>query len=352
MRPGGWKCLGAVSLALACAACTDYQFSDLCNPRSGGRRLGFYSTGDCVGLDAPAFLGHEWLERLANEDPPEGEPYIDSPSFDERDRFIWTREQLDLLTEGNRHTDYPLELLVHLDNGITAYLDALLAYQELPENQAPHSILRSDNWTLEAWRETLCVIRNRTREGVALFADDQVAALTKIGSATHTLQDSYAEAHTVRFDPRWAEEEKEAPACDYATTNWCICNLASYVSRSSPFDEPNTDPDAPDFGQPNAYHEREDYESTPGRAVAGDAVFRDELDCHEPSSANHAAWCLKPNAKQAVIGTRAYLYLVRDLATHAADGDEIDRRLGELFATHLRLCRPRTWDPSSCEELD
>jgi len=343
MGTGGWKCAWAATLALTVAACSNYDLPDLCNPESGGSRVGFYSTGDCVGLDSPAFLGHEWLMALGNQDP----LLLDPPHSA---TGIFNKDQLGILVDGNRHTDYPLELLVHLDNGVSAYLEALLAYQEEPDNQAPHSLLRADNYTLDAWRETLCVIRNKTRDGVARYFDEPEAGLTIIGSASHTFQDSYATAHTVRYDPGYDPEV--GPACSYHTTDWCLCKLKAYVTRDADnhFDEPNSDPDAPDYGQSIEFHEREDYQASPGRAVAGDAVFRDDRNCHEPGSSDKAWDCLADNAKQAVIGTHAYLALVKDLLEHHPDGAEIDQRLHDLLLEHLRLCRPQTWDPASCPE--
>jgi hypothetical protein len=259
-----------------------------------------------------------------------------------------TESQLETIIDGNRHTDYPLELLVHLDNGVAAYIDALLSYHEGPGNQAPHFLLRADNWGWDAWQEALCVIENKTVEGAALWPNEPIAALTKIGSATHTLQDSYALAHTVRCDPGKTNEELNIPDDIDCTENpWCLVKLKTFVYRTGVFAEAHEDPDAPDHGMDIEYHERHDYSVLPGHAVAGDAIFWDRLECHEPAKKD-VLDCLLPNAARAVVSTRAYLTVVWSLLDSGAGEQAIRDALDTYFAQHMQLCRPLPEDRPPC----
>ena len=332
------KCAVAAAAMVAGTTCDEMASLDLCDPTSGGLRVGFYSTGDCLGFESSVFLGHEWLTFLGNQ------------AADDREERIFTDDQLHAIIEGNRHTDYPKELLVHLDNGVIAYLDALLAYHDNPDGQADHFLLRGDNYAWEAWQEGRCVIRKKTIDAVALWHDEQIASLTRLGQATHTLQDSYALAHVVRRDPSPAPGTSPPPECEEPANDapWCICKIKTFMPRAPGFEVANPDPEAPDYGAEIGYHERQEEEGKPGHSVAADAIFQDGVGCLAPDGQDEVEACLMANAAAAVVATHDYLAVVRALVTTSADLEEIDRQLGEYFAAHFPLCNPPPWDRDPC----
>src|SRR5690349_21190628 len=109
------RALGWVVLLAAALACEDP--ADICAPVTD--RIGFFSQGDCIFTRARFFRGHEWLTYFGNAE------LGDSERFDDA--------EVQWMALGNRRVDYPKELLVHLDNGVLAYVDALMTRTEQPE---------------------------------------------------------------------------------------------------------------------------------------------------------------------------------------------------------------------------
>ncbi len=302
MKGRGWGWVVVAALAFGSNSCEQAGFLSICDPTDTGRVVGFYSTGDCLGTDASLFRGHEWLTLFAN------------------DEGIFTDDQIQTIIEGNRHTDYPQELLVHLDNGILAYLDALLAYHNNPDGQAEHFILRAANTHYEARDEALGLLVGLTQEAVANWNDKQITALTRIGRATHEIQDSYSQAHAVRAP---------TPHPDGMGTSvaWCMCKLKGFVPR-----EEGCETDDIEF------HDQFDDERRPGHLTALDSIYDDRPECHDPKDEDDVRDCLIPVADQAIKATRDYLVLVRELATTAVPEDEIEPRLQPYFDAHFPFC--------------
>lgn len=310
----GWGYAALACLALGSTTC-DVTVIELCDPGNDSGRVGFYSAGDCVGLNQSVFRGHEWITFLGNRDP------------DAQSGQFFTDDQMDVIIDGNRHTDYPQELLVHLDNGLLDYLDALFAYHNDPDGQAEHFILRSDNTHEQARQESLDNLRTLTKQAVALWSDEQQAALTRLGRATHGLQDSYSPAHSVRVeDPAAGGQPGDQP--------WCFCKLKGFVVRDDGFDTDDIE-----------FHDRLDDDRKPGHTSALDSIYRpDRLPnrprrfCLDPQTPDDVTECMKPEALAAVDSTRDYLRLARELVTTSADEDTIDQRLDDYFAEHFSFC--------------
>jgi hypothetical protein len=287
-------------------SCETFDLFSLCDPYSGAGRVGFYSAGDCLGTNQSVFRGHEWITFLGNQDG------------DER---FFTDDQIAAIVDGNRHTDYPKELLVHLDNGLLEYLDALFAYHDKPSGQAEHFILRSNNTHQEAREEGLQVLRQLTQDAVSEWNFDRRVALQLIGKATHGLQDSYSPAHTVRIPAPVAGGQPDDPP-------WCLCKLKTFVARDEGFDTDDIE-----------FHDRLDDQRTSGHTSALDSIYVPTgRECLDPNTPDTVRGCLKDEAKQAVVSTRAYLAMVRTLATTSASAAIVDERLDEYFEQHFSFC--------------
>jgi hypothetical protein len=296
--------LAIALLAMGGASCDQFGFLDLCKPGRGANRSGFYSTGDCFGTDASVFRGHEFLTEIGNADDeyPGG--------------MIFPQSQIELIVEGNRHTDYPIELLVHLDNGVLAYLDALLGYHNAPENQAPHFILRAGNSHYEAHEEALDIIRAHTIEAAALWNFDQTRALIELGQATHALQDSYSPAHTVR-----------SPDPGGGDLAYCICKLKTFVPR-----------DEGCLTSEIEFHDKLDDDRKPGHTTALDSIYLTVPECLDPGTVDEVKSCLTGEARRAVLATHDYLVAARELLTTGADQTAVLDRLDAYFAVHFSFC--------------
>jgi hypothetical protein len=288
-------------------SCDTFDLFTLCDPYSGAGRVGFYSAGDCLGTNQSVFRGHEWITFLGNRDGEEQ---------------LFTDDQIAAIVDGNRHTDYPKELLVHLDNGLLEYLDALFAYHDKPEGQAEHFILRKDNTHEEAHEEGLAVLRRLTHDAVLKWNFDQQVSLQLIGKATHGLQDSYSPAHTVRVPNPVAGGQPDDP-------DWCFCKLKTYVTREEGFDTPDIE-----------FHDRLDDQRTSGHTSALDSIYVSDMGraCLDPNTPDAVSNCLKEEAAQAVVSTRAYLTMVRELATTSASSTVVDEQLDEYFEQHFSFC--------------
>jgi hypothetical protein len=299
--------LSAVVCPFATADCN--TLANLCPPEE--IRLGFFSKGDCALTRASFFQGHEWLTFFGNQD------------LSSSDRF--TDGEVLIIADGNRRVDWPKELLVHMNNSIIAYADALTEYTDRPENQKLHFLLTPTNTSEEAARDSIDEIRRLTVEAVSLWVENRTRSLTLIGRANHILQDSFSHAHAVR-----------EPA-----NGWCIRKVKAYTPRAPSYDTPDIE-----------YHGAK--QDAVGHTTSEDSIYREGRDCHEPEDRVQVEACLSEEAQRARLGTRDYLALVRraivaalqvarsgelsDDDTQAAIEDIVDQELDPYVAEHLSMC--------------
>lgn len=282
--------------------CSDV--TDLCAPTEA--RLGFFSKGDCRITRASFFQGHEWLSYFGNRDLPE------------RERF--SEQEIKTIIEGNRRVDWPLELLVHLNNGVVAYIFAVTEYTERPEVQRFHFLLDDQNDTAQAFSDSLGELERLTREAVRLWPSNRGRALTLIGRANHLVQDSFSAAHSVR-EP------------DNAEHPWCVRTIKAYIKRKPGFDGPDI-----------LYHGAGEGEegATLGHTTPEDSLYREGRDCHEPTTADAVEGCLSENAQRARLGSRNYLSAVHDLVGQSLPSAQIDdaakSALAPFLKSDLELC--------------
>jgi len=278
----------------------------LCPPTDG--RVGFFSKGDCVLARAPFFQGHELLSYFGNRDLP--------PS----DRF--TDEEVQLIADGNRRVDWPIELLVHLNNGVAAYASAIVEHTNQPEMQRMHFLLTDKNNSAEAAADSIETILELTREATSLWVENRDRALTLIGQANHVLQDSFSPAHTVR-NP----EE-----------GWCIEKVKAYIPRAEGYLTSDIE-----------FHGSHD--DTIGHITTEDSIYKEGRSCLDPQSLGAKEACLSEFATAGRLATRDYLAAVRRIvtqsrtsgaggasssSTHIAETSE--QALAEFVTTHLSLC--------------
>jgi hypothetical protein len=258
--------LAAVGVWAIIVASQCTPLTELCAPQEVS--FGFFSKGDCALTRASFFQGHEWLTFFGNEELPDG------------DRF--TEEEVLQIAEGNRRVDWPRELLVHMNNSIVAYADALTAYTEAPENQKLHFLLTDTNGSEEAAQDSIDEMRRLTVEALELWTSNRSRALFLVGRVNHILQDSFSHAHAVR-DP---------------DDGWCIRKVKAYIRRAPGYDTPDIE-----------YHGAKD--DTVGHATSADSIYREGRDCHEPDSREEVEECLSEEAQRARFASREYLALVR-----------------------------------------
>lgn len=276
----------------------------MCAPTQA--RLGFFSKGDCLVTRASFFQGHEWLTWLGNEDLSSGE------------RF--TAEEARAIAEGNRRVDWPQELLVHLNNGVPAYLLALTAYTDRPENQKSHFLLTERNDTRGAFDEAFGELSRLTLEAAEKWPTERGRALTLLGRAQHLIQDSFSEAHAVR-EP------------DNADSPWCVRTIKAYIERADGFDTDDIQ-----------YHGAEEDEEgvTIGHTTPQDSLYRPGRDCHEPSDQARVEHCLSKTATRARLASRDHLGMVQRIVLERAEGEELQqlvaRELSAFAQLHLELC--------------
>lgn len=282
--------------ACSTSACEVPFFLNLCDPADQSGRVRFFSSGDCKGLDSDMFRGHEWLTLLANRD------LADDARF--------TDEQLDAVIEANRRTDYPKELLIHLDHGPVEYIDKLEAYHGHPDNQRFHFLLRRCNTYEDAHEEGIQWIRERSHLAVETWNSEQLEALTAIGQACHALQDSYSTAHSRRD----------------RSNGWCIQKIKTAIGRDAECDSDEIE-----------RHDRQ-VQDRPGHTTVQDSLYEPVATCLEPSTADEVLACLKPEAERARIATRDYLAMMRELVTTRPDPAEVDAQLDAYFAAHFEPC--------------
>jgi hypothetical protein len=319
--------LVALSFAAASAGCE--QPEDICSPVSD--RIGFFSQGDCIFTRARFFRGHEWLTYFGNRELAEAERFDDS--------------EVQWMALGNRRVDYPKELLVHLDNGVLAYVNALMDRTEQPEEQPHHFLLGgndSESAAADAAREHILSV---SEQALRLWSSDRVRALTLLGQAQHTVQDSFSPAHTVRHgdvpnygvlpsDVALAAEVgaggEAGPLPDTCRGECgCIERVKAYLRRDE------------EYREGILYHGTE--ADTIGHITTEDSIYRQGRDCHRPLDERDVFECLNAHARQGVLGTMAFLRWVRGELSAGNVGDGLSReRLREGFEAfvddYLRSC--------------
>jgi hypothetical protein len=317
----------ALSLAGASAGCE--QPEDICSPVSD--RIGFFSQGDCIFTRARFFRGHEWLTYFGNRELAEAERFDES--------------EVQWMALGNRRVDYPKELLVHLDNGVLAYVNALMDRTERPEEQPHHFLLGgndSESAAADAAREHILDV---TEEALRLWSSDRVRALTLLGQAQHTVQDSFSPAHTLRrgdvpnygvlpSDIALAAElgagGEAGPLPDTCRGECgCIERVKAYLRRDA------------EYREGILYHGTE--ADTIGHITTEDSIYRQGRDCHRPLDERDVFDCLNVHARQGVLGTMAFLRWVRGELSDGNVGDGVSRerlRLGfdPFVGDYLRSC--------------
>jgi hypothetical protein len=308
---------------------------DICAPVND--RIGFFSQGDCIFTRARFFRGHEWLTYFGNAE------------LDEAERF--DDEEVQWMARGNRRVDYPQELLVHLDNGVLAYVDALLDRTEQPEEQPNHFLLGGNDTESGAAEAARQHILQTTERALSLWSDDRVRSLTLLGQAQHTVQDSFSPAHTVRRGaPNYGVLPSDAALGAVAATRGdegatdkaagpalapcrgacgCIERVKAYLRRDE------------EFREGILYHGTE--ADTIGHITTEDSIYTQGRECHRPLGERQVFDCLNPNARQGALGTMGYLGWVRAEIRAGNVGDGLPReplRAGfEAFsAEYLRSC--------------
>jgi hypothetical protein len=308
---------------------------DICAPVND--RIGFFSQGDCIFTRARFFRGHEWLTHFGNAE------------LDEAERF--DDEEVQWMARGNRRVDYPQELLVHLDNGILAYVDALLDRTEQPEEQPHHFLLGGNDTESGAAEAARQHILQTSARALALWSDDRVRALTLLGQAQHTVQDSFSPAHTVRRSaPNYgvlpsdaalgaalaptgdegAADKAKGPAIEPCRgACGCIERVKAYLRRDE------------EFREGILYHGTE--EDIIGHITTDDSIYTQGRDCHRPLGERQVFDCLNADARQGALATMGYLRWVRAEIRAGNVGDGLPReRLSagfEAFSSeYLRSC--------------
>ena len=287
--------LGA--LALTQSRCTP---PELCVPRESS--FDFFSKGDCILTNAVFFQGHEWITYFGNRD------------LSTTDRF--SAEDLHHIAEGNRRVDWPKELLVYLNTSPVHYYKKLTEHTNRPENQRLHFLLDDRNTSVEAAAQGVEAIRVESELAVELWNVDRVAALTKVGRAQHTLQDSFSAAHTVRAPER----------------DWCLVKVKAYIPRAPGHDDPDLE-----------FHGG-DRNDEVGHTTVEDSIYRAGRDCHDPVGASQVEACLNDSALRAGKASRDHLELIRQAVTERAaagndDAPSISDTLFDQFAAkHLAFC--------------
>lgn len=287
-------------LASSMLTCSDPL--DLCGPKTAN--LEFFSKGDCMLTRASFFQGHEWLTYFGNQ------------RLAAEDRF--SRNDLQVIAEGNRRVDWPKELLVHMNAGVLQYSSALTEFTDRPEVQRYHFLLDDRNTSAEAARDAHGELRRLTLLALESWASDKVKALTQVGRANHLIQDSFSPAHTHRdtLDP---------------SEPWCIIKVKAFIEREDGYDTPDIE-----------YHGGTG-KDTVGHTTTQDSIYREGRDCLEPSGAEQVEACLSEPAKRAILATADYLELVQYLAVFVTVGsltaeEAVSTTLPDYISEHLSLC--------------
>jgi hypothetical protein len=247
------------------------------------------------------------------------------------------------MARGNRRVDYPEELLVHLDNGILAHVDALMERTEQPNEQPNHFLLGggdTESGAAEAARQHVLAT---TARALSLWSDSRIRALTLLGQAQHTVQDSFSPAHTVRRGaPNYGvlpsdQTSGTAPAAAPASAAGpalepcrgacgCIQRVKAYLRRDE------------EFREGVLYHGTE--ADTIGHITTEDSIYTEGRGCHRPLDERRVFDCLNLHARQGALGTMGYLRWVRGEIQAGNIGVALDaERLQAGFdAEYLKSC--------------
>jgi hypothetical protein len=245
--------------------------------------------------DSPVVGAHRWITVLANDDLP--------------DEQRLSEAELDLVVDGNRRQDWPKELLVHLNTGLAAYVEAIVVYQSTPELQAEHFLLSDRDTPEEAAREAQARLRRWTREAVERWTTEAPRALTLVGKGCHLIQDSYSTAHT-RRDP----------------DTGCIRTVKAYVTR------------APGFLADDIEFHGEQPGSLTGHSTPEDSLFTGTSACREAETRDEVEVCMQESARAARAATADYFALLRELVARGAWDGESDALVDAFIARHLAMC--------------
>ena len=293
--------LRVVLVALAALTMRCSSPLELCLPTE--TRFGFFSQGDCDLTNATFFRGHEWLSYFGNRDLPSD------------DRF--TDDEIRQIAEGNRRVDWPKEMLVHLNHGLLAYINALTEHVDAPENQKLHFLLTDRNTSPEAVAEARAELVRMSRKAAEKWTVDRPRALVLIGQGNHLVQDAYSDAHAVH-EP------------DHPEFPWCVRKVKAYIERADGFDTPDIE-----------YHGGDGSDGV-GHATSQDSIYRPGRDCHEPTNATAVENCLSNAARRARLVTRDYLAAMRRVVAASLEGAErdalVDAEIGAFMDQHLRMC--------------
>lgn len=308
-------------------------------------RIGFFSQGDCIFTRARFFRGHEWITFFGNAELDAAERLGDN--------------DVQWMALGNRRVDYPKELLAHLDNGILAYVEALTERTERPEAQPQHFLLRGDDSERAAADSAQEHIFVTTRRALELWGEARVRALTLLGQAQHTVQDSFSPAHTVRqIDVQrygWLPSDAgNAVRVEVASAQAGAAVASSADADAAPL-AAGQDGTGLAGGEPactgscgcllrvKAYLRREEefrtdvlYHGTAfdtiGHITTEDSIYLSGRDCHRPLSRDDVFACLNSHARQAVFATRTYLrWVLAEVASGNVGAELSEERLRASF---------------------
>jgi hypothetical protein len=287
---------------------------ELCTPQTA--EFGFFSLGDCVLTRTSFFQGHEWLTFLANQDLPSNGRFSESEARG--------------MAEGNRRVDYPKALLIHLNNGVIAYVQALIEYTDRPEVQRQHFLLTDRNSYDEAATEAQQYILELTVKALALWNDDRERALDLIGQAHHTIQDSFSPAHTVREPSDEGQNWNDLDDKERLSIMRCVRKVKAFAPRAEGFDSDDIEYHGASGGEDLAH-------TTPE-----DSIYRKGDDCHDPVNQEKVEACLSLPAQRARLATRDHLAMVSTLLRSGAIGQELvalgKLEAGNFIDRHLALC--------------
>lgn len=270
----------------------------LCSPVTG--RVGFFSQGDCIYSRSSFFQGHEWLTFFGNDSLPEDQRFASA--------------EVRRIANGNRRVDWPSEMLVHLDNGIIAYRDAMLRFTDLEENQPVHFLLGEFNSEQEAISASREVLYESTRDALEAWVVNRDRALALLGRANHTLQDSFSNAHSVRNE---AHTDFGTPECKGRCG--CIERIKAYRPRGK-----NKRAGILFHGGRANLDFDEEPSDDIGHTTPEDSIYEVDRECRNPSGQRAVRKCLRTTALAAVVATSSYFALIRAQVRLGNTGSSLD----------------------------
>lgn len=291
--------------------------TELCSPVEG--RIGFFSQGDCIYTRSSFFQGHEWLTYFGNESLPDNEQFASA--------------EVQRIANGNRRVDWPSELLVHLDNGILAYRNAMALHTDLEENQPVHFLLGERNSEEEAIAASIASLFQSSHAALVAWVENRNRALALLGRANHTLQDSFSNAHSVR-----REEHASYGTESCRGTCGCIIRIKAYRPRS-------TDKRAGILfhGGRNDLEGDEEASENIGHMTPDDSIYQADRSCREPVGKDAVWACLTRSAHAAAVATGDYFAFIREQVRLGNTGETLNEQLlqdafQQLVADHFSMC--------------